>query len=162
MNRSLYSGQQARPVALRRSYQARQKILLRRCIAAAVFVHLTVLAWPDGPISVPNPLAVPSLQVLLRPSALEPVSTVETRGAPRRSSETPSPVAFAPRQAGAGPEGTGGDSSAAAHDAERLNHLQTLLRGALDRQFVYPPLARSHGWQGKVELSAELDASGRL
>ena len=132
-------------------------------MAASALVHLTALTLPGWPTSEPRLLAVPSLQVLLKPAAVsKPVSAIAVENTSRRSIAAPIPVTTKPGQAHAGPTETAAASSAPSGEAERLNHLQTLLRGALDRQFVYPPLARRHGWQGKVELTVELDAEGHL
>ena len=46
--------------------------------------------------------------------------------------------------------------------AERANHLMSHLRGALDRHFVYPPLARRHGWEGTVQVGLRMDTHGQL
>ena len=32
----------------------------------------------------------------------------------------------------------------------------------LDAGFIYPPIARRHGWQGQVQLGLTVDAEGRL
>lgn len=43
-----------------------------------------------------------------------------------------------------------------------VNHLLTELRAAFDAGFIYPPLARRHGWQGQVQLGLTVGADGRL
>ena len=45
---------------------------------------------------------------------------------------------------------------------QRRNHLQSLLRAAFEEQFVYPPLARRHGWQGRVRIALWVEADGRF
>jgi TonB family protein len=47
-------------------------------------------------------------------------------------------------------------------EAERANHLISQLHGALDRRFIYPPLARRHGWEGTVQIGLHLDMHGQL
>ncbi len=42
------------------------------------------------------------------------------------------------------------------------NHLQGLLLEAIARHFVYPPVARRNGWEGKAEVLIHLDHTGRL
>jgi len=42
------------------------------------------------------------------------------------------------------------------------NHLHSLLHESLSRHFIYPPMARRHGWEGRVELLVRLDPEGRL
>ncbi len=152
-----------KPLTVRRSYQERQKILLTRFIAASALVHLAVLALPAWTTSAPRVLVVPPLQASLQQTtASKPVNTIDAENTSHRSSTAALAVTAEPGQAPAGPAEATTASSAPSGEAERLNHLQTLLRGALDRQFVYPPLARRHGWQGKVELTAEFGADGRL
>lgn len=46
--------------------------------------------------------------------------------------------------------------------SERANHLISELRETLDRHFIYPPLARRHGWQGTVHVGLRLDVHGQL
>lgn len=47
-------------------------------------------------------------------------------------------------------------------DQQRRNHLRAMLQAAFEAQFVYPPLARRHGWQGRVHLALRIEADGRL
>ena len=54
------------------------------------------------------------------------------------------------------------NNTADAGDRQRRNHLQTMLRAAFEAQFVYPPLARRHGWQGRVRVALRIDADGRF
>lgn len=47
-------------------------------------------------------------------------------------------------------------------DQQRRNQLQSLLRAAFEAQFVYPPLARRQGWQGRVQVALRVEADGRF
>lgn len=47
-------------------------------------------------------------------------------------------------------------------EEQRRNHLQSLLHAAFERQFVYPALARRHGWQGRVQVALRVEADGRF
>lgn len=149
----------------RGSYRDRTRTRLIGFIAASALVHLALLVLPGWPTSPLPLLTLPALHVSLpRPAASQPAGTE------RPGIASPRPVTAAPpltHAATAGhtptdPSERAASPSAQPGEGERLNHLQTLLHGALDRMFVYPPLARRHGWQGKVELSVELDANGRL
>lgn len=147
----------------RHSYQVRQKNLLTRFIAASALVHLLVLALPGWSPSVSRIPAVPSIQISLQQApASKPIDTVVAENRARLPSAVPSPAATKPNQARTQTAEAVAAASELPGETERLNHLQTLLRGALEQQFVYPPLARRHGWQGKVELTAEVDTDGRL
>ena len=43
-----------------------------------------------------------------------------------------------------------------------VNNLRSLLRTELDKHFVYPPVARRNGWEGRVDIVVRLDHEGRL
>lgn len=43
-----------------------------------------------------------------------------------------------------------------------VNHLRSLLRTELDKHFVYPPVARRNGWEGRVDIVVRFDHEGRL
>lgn len=47
-------------------------------------------------------------------------------------------------------------------DAHLVNHLLAELRAAIDARFVYPPLARQHGWQGQVRVGLTVEPDGHL
>jgi len=136
---------------------------MARFLAASVLAHLAVLTFPAWPTPAPHTLAAAPLHVTLQhPAAPNRAISAVAEKTSRVSAVAPTSfMASAGRQSVEQAE-TVAVSTAPAGDAERLNHLQTLLRGALDRHFVYPPLARRHGWQGHVELAVELSAEGRV
>ncbi len=43
-----------------------------------------------------------------------------------------------------------------------INHLRSLLHTELGKHFIYPPVARRNGWQGRVDIVVRLDHEGRL
>ena len=43
-----------------------------------------------------------------------------------------------------------------------VNNLRSLLRTELDKHFVYPPVARRNGWEGRVDIVVRFDHEGRL
>lgn len=47
-------------------------------------------------------------------------------------------------------------------DAQLANHLLAELRTAFDARFLYPPLARRHGWQGQVRVGLTIESDGHL
>lgn len=47
-------------------------------------------------------------------------------------------------------------------DAHLVNHLLAELRSSFDARFVYPPLARRHGWQGQVRVGLTVESDGHL
>lgn len=53
-------------------------------------------------------------------------------------------------------------NSAAESNAHLVNHLLAELRTAFDARFVYPPLARHHGWQGQVRVGLTIEPDGHL
>jgi protein TonB len=58
--------------------------------------------------------------------------------------------------------GRSAETTAAQGSEQQRNNLMLILRQALDEQFRYPPLARKHGWQGKVLLAFTLDTRGTI
>lgn len=148
----------------RGSYQDRTRARLIGFIAASALVHLALLALPGRPSPALPLLTLPPLHVSLpRPAASQPTGTEQPDiASPRPVTALPPKQVATAGHAPADPSERAASPSAQPGEGERLNHLQTLLHGALDRMFVYPPLARRHGWQGKVELSVELDANGQL
>lgn len=54
------------------------------------------------------------------------------------------------------------DNTADTGNGQRRNHLQAQLRAAFEAQFVYPPLARRHGWQGRVRIALRIEPNGRF
>lgn len=137
--------------------------MIARYMVASVFAHVAVLTLPAWPTPAPRTLAAPPLRVTLQhPAAPNPAIAADVEKTTRASTVAPIPFMAKAGRPSAEPAETTAVSTAPAGEAERLNHLQTLLRGALDRHFVYPPLARRHGWQGQVKLAVELNAEGRL
>lgn len=47
-------------------------------------------------------------------------------------------------------------------EARRASHLRSAIYAEVARHFVYPALARRHGWEGRVALSLRLEGDGRL
>ena len=58
------------------------------------------------------------------------------------------------------PDGPARDESRSHHLAR--NHLQGLLQTRLSRYLVYPPLARSRGWEGTVLMGLRVEPDGNL
>ena len=47
-------------------------------------------------------------------------------------------------------------------EQQRRNHLQSLLHAAFEAHFIYPPLARRQGWQGRVQVGLRVEADGHF
>lgn len=120
-------------------------------LLSSALVH-AALAWPTGaPAPVALRIPAPELAVAFTPG----------RQAAAAPASDPTPLsrmaAASSTHAAAPPE----PAAAAPADAV-TNHLRSLLQECIDRHFIYPPMARRHGWEGRVELLVRLDPQGRL
>jgi protein TonB len=143
--------------------------MIRRFTLLSVALHLSVaLAFFR---SVPLHLAAPSAE--LQATLMAPQASISGRRQPAnhtdQSSADAPPLLTATRsatQVGAKNTDSGADRSNGQSDATGnqaiINHLLSELRMAVDAGFVYPPIARRHGWQGKVQLGLTVAADGRL
>jgi len=122
-------------------------------LALSMFVHLLLVLPPVHPVvalQVPAPelsvttmsASAPALDAthkIIPQTESAVVSPDTSRDDIRRENETPS----LPSETAA-------------------NHLRSLLRAALEQHFVYPPVARRNGWEGRVEVVVRLDHEGHL
>ncbi len=123
--------------------------MIRRCLAISLAVHagaaLALLGFFVAPVA-----PAPALYVTWQEAGDGTVSANKTddrstAAGPARRAAPATPVAA--RAAGGG---------------QYTNHVRSLLHGMLDQYFVYPPLARQQGWEGKVIVSLTVDADGHL
>ena len=47
-------------------------------------------------------------------------------------------------------------------DPAEASHLKALLRSAIQEHFVYPPIARKNGWQGRVYIGLTISSVGKF
>lgn len=145
--------------------------MIRRFALLSVALHLSVaIALAHSSLS---RLAARSaeLQVTLATSR----ATVPARTAPtsRRNHQSPidasalvtdtastARIATAPADAVQAADPNNGQDDAG--NQAIVNHLLSELRAALDAGFIYPPIARRHGWEGQVQLGLTVDADGQL
>lgn len=122
-------------------------------LALSVLVHLLLMLPPFHPVvalQVPAPeLSVTTLSV--RASSLSALQSKNTQTESVMVSPTVS------RDDGWHEPATPSQPSETA-----ANHLRSLLRTELDKHFVYPPVARRNGWEGRVDIVVRLDHEGRL
>lgn len=147
--------------------------MIRRFALLSAALHLSVaiaLAY-----SGPSRLAAPSAELqatLVTSQTIVPARTASASRPSHRSTVDASPlvtdtassarIATAPAGAVQAAAGSNNSQDAAAGNEAIVNHLLSELRAALDAGFIYPPIARRHGWQGQVQLGLTVDADGRL
>lgn len=146
--------------------------MIRRFALLSVALHLSVaIALVHSGLS---RLAAPSAELQATLVTSQAIVPARTASASRRNDQSPvdaSPlvtdtassarIATAPAgalQAAAGPNNGQDDAG----NQAIVNHLLSELRTALDAGFIYPPIARRHGWEGQVRLGLTVDADGRL
>lgn len=146
--------------------------MIRRFALLSIALHLSVtlalvgsnvsrLAAPSAVLQAT--LTAPSASVSERqPSANRPGAS-HTEAPPLLTDSTSTAQIAAAR---AGSTGSAAGDSSSSSDAPGnqaiINHLLSELRVAFDSGFIYPPIARRHGWQGKVQLGLTVAADGRL
>lgn len=146
--------------------------MILRFACLSVAIHATALVgWHVS--TQPWSLAAPELRVTLaaaesraalapRPNAVAARPARSTREAPAVPVTEPSPGAESKPSYEVATDFARIDHQENEEYAHRANHMRALLYTALDRYFVYPMLARRHGWEGRVEVSLRLEADGRL
>lgn len=138
--------------------------MIRPFLLIAIVVHTIALTWVFD-YSIPKfVIPGPELSIALVQSTAQSQSTSPS---PRystnsiigdllqgnRSENRDTPPAPAPR--------FGRQQSAASNPAE-ASHLKALLRSAIQEHFVYPPIARKNGWQGRVYIGLTISSVGKF
>lgn len=142
-------------------------VVIRRFVLLSVLLHSVLVMLPAAGIDQSLSWPAPELSISLRGAAEAPavttVTTPDTVHSSLRLSGDPSPVQAA-RSANttAMPATAGPLDDRAAHEQRLTNQLQSLLRAELRAHFVYPPLARRQGWQGRVRIAMHIEADGRF
>lgn len=144
---------------------SKQKIA--RFLAASVLLHagIAALAQPFAPR--PPEFIVPAPELHIYPSAF---TSSHAAPAQPRSAKLPwrASAPVHPRDARfiAKPDVASDQATLAGIEppaqSDPVNHLQSLMRAALDRYFVYPAVARRYGWEGRVGVALSVDREGRL
>lgn len=148
--------------------------MIKRFLALSVAMHALAGTFLPDASRAPLPLEVPALDLAFTTASAPAGARAEPEGAkPPVQAPRPAPDRIrASAIAEPGPavdeeiSPTVTDHAEAVQDDEaesrRANHLLSLLRTALDEYFVYPPLARKHGWQGTVYVGLRLNTNGDL
>jgi TonB family protein len=139
--------------------------MIRPFLALSILVHGVAIAAIVAAESSRRVLPSAELRVALEQVQLNS-SHAADRIVPVLTTRTPAtPVSHAAVNALAG-SGTTAEPAHADEPTERerrvTNHLRAALRAGVDAHFVYPPLARLHGWQGEVRLALTISADGDL
>lgn len=115
------------------------------------------LLWGLPPSPNPNTLSIPANELAVAfPAQPHRASAIQRKpGSVTVRRETAVVDSPAPESAPVEP------ATASASDAV-TNHLHSLMQDTVKRYFVYPPMARRLGWEGRVELAVQLDPEGRL
>ena len=138
-------------------------VLLHAGTAAAL-----AIAWHQ-----PLTIAAPELHVALAGTAFASASSAESSDSAGPVSRettkittqvrnTPALLSASSNQADTQMQSGQPQNSEAGSDAHLVNHLLAELRAAFDARFVYPPLARRHGWQGQVRVGLTVEPDGHL
>ena len=146
--------------------------MIRRFALLSVVLHLSVAtAFVHR-----NPLRLAAPSAELQATLMAPQASVPERprsagrsgrshtDAPRLLTDTRSAARVAASSEGStnATADRSNDQSDATGAQAIVNHLLSELRVALDAGFIYTPIARRHGWQGKVQLGLTVAADGRL
>lgn len=130
--------------------------MIRRFLAISLAVHAGAALAALG-LFIEPVVPAPALYVTWQEAGSTTVGANKTddrqtavAATPRATPATPA----AARAAGAEADTAGG--------GQYTNHILGLLHGMLEQYFVYPPLARRQGWEGKVIVSLTVDADGHL
>lgn len=122
-------------------------------LALSVLVHLLVLLPPVHPV-VTLQVAAPELSVTTLSARVSAFSAAH-KEMPRSESAVVSPNTS---RADTWPE----NATPSLPSETTVNNLRSLLHTELDKHFVYPPVARRNGWEGRVDIVVRLDHEGRL
>lgn len=90
-------------------------------------------------------------------AASEANATADTPAVPE-----PARIAKSSRDPAITPAMPPADTGASTASDTVVNHARAELAALLASRFVYPPLARSRGWEGRVELEIELRGDGSI
>lgn len=138
-------------------------VLLHAGAAAAL-----AMAWHQ-----PLTIAAPELHVALTGKTLPFTSSAESSDSAKpgyrntakittQARNTPALFSVPSNQADTQTQSGQARNSETGSDAHLVNHLLAELRAAFDARFVYPPLARRHGWQGQVRVGLTVGPDGHL
>lgn len=91
-----------------------------------------------------DPVSRNATEIMAQPRSTKMVFSVPTNQADAQTQSDQTPV------------------SEMGSDTHLVNHLLAELRAAIDAQFIYPPLAHRHGWQGHVRVELTVEPNGHL
>ncbi len=147
--------------------------MIQRFALLSVLLHAGTAAALAMTWHRPLTIAAPELHVALAgkifPSASSAESSDSTEPVHRNTANiapearnTPALLGVPSNQADTQTESGQPQTSETGSDAHLVNHLLAELRAAFDARFVYPPLARHHGWQGQVRVGLTVEPDGHL
>jgi protein TonB len=127
----------------------------------AIVFHVAILTWSVD-YSIPKiTIPGPELSIALVKSAAEPqpvkpstrtLAKSTTGNAAQHNSESQSKTYTpAPQQ---------NQQLSVTNKQSEVSHLKALLRSAIEEHFVYPPIARKNGWQGRVYVGLTISSVG--
>jgi protein TonB len=122
-------------------------------LALSVLVHLFLML---PPVHTPMTIQVPAPELSVTTLGADTSAREVTRKGNRQTESTavPSNMAHA--------DSWREDETSSLPSETTVNNLRSLLRTELDKHFVYPPVARRNGWQGRVDIVVRFDYEGRL
>jgi len=147
--------------------------MMRRFVLISVLLHASMAAAVLIDRQRSLQFAAPEIQVTLTGSITQPPARPDSGHDARAESAGATPVITstpdAPRLTSTASDGRNNpepasrpDAAQAGSDARLVNNLLAELHSAFAARFVYPPLARLHGWQGRVRIGLTIEADGRL
>ena len=147
--------------------------MIRRFALLSVLLHAGTAAALAITWHQPLTIAAPELHVALAGKSFPSAIGTENRGSADTISRNTTrittyvrnaPVLLSAPSIQAGMQAQSGQpqNSETEGDAHFVNHLLAELHAAFDARFVYPPLARQHGWQGQVRVGLTIAPDGHL
>jgi TonB family protein len=147
--------------------------MIQRFALLSVLLHAGAAAALAITWHQPLTIAAPELHVALAGKSLPSAIGTENKGSADTVSRNTTisttdvrnpPVLLSAPSIQAGMQAQSGQTqnSETESDTHLVNHLLAELRSAFDARFVYPPLARRHGWQGQVRVGLTVESDGHL
>ncbi|MFV1996953.1 MAG: energy transducer TonB [Acidiferrobacterales bacterium] len=137
--------------------------MIRPFLLIAIVVHAVALAW-SADYSIPKfVIPAPELSIaLVESSAMLPTAKLPARARARsitgNTVQQEDEIRNRPQKLVPQLE----RQLSVANRQSEVSHLKTLLRSAIQEYFVYPPIARKNGWQGRVYVGLTISRIGEF